>query len=280
MPAKWYLPSYATVTVEVAPPPASAYIPEIDYWVEGMPGWGIIWSDPAGPVPVGPPNYSSRPAEVGEAMYLLVYWFNTGDVTVTGHVDLELTAPSGAKYNLTAYLNQDETQNPNSGIGVGFNPFTLNEAGTWSLKTKLGHADGTLDEETTSFTVEEAPVGIPTTLIISAPDEVGPGETFNIIGQLTRDDTGEALPGMTVSVSYNGNSIGSVLTDMQGVYTIPATIHIPGTYTLRADFAGTPEYAASKTIADTMVAAIPLEAAINLIASTAIGLVLIIYGTR
>ncbi|GAG89928.1 unnamed protein product, partial [marine sediment metagenome] len=256
---------------------ASAYIPEIDYWVEGMPGWGIMWSDPTGPVPVAPPNYSDRPAEVGEAMYLGVWWHNTGEVTVTGHVDLELTAPSGAKHILIASSGQDETQKPNSGAAVVFNPFTLNEAGTWSLKATLSHAGGTLDEETTSFTVEEAPVGIPTTPNINAPNEVSPGETFNIFGQLTRDDTGEAIPNMSISVSYNGTPLGSVLTDMQGVYTIPASIPDPGTYTLRADFLGTLEYAASRSTADTIVAATPLEAALKIAGPAVTGLALIMY---
>ncbi|GAH02893.1 unnamed protein product, partial [marine sediment metagenome] len=122
-----------------------------------------------------------------------------------------------------------------------------------------------------------APVGIPTTLNINAPNEVGPGETFNIFGQLTRDDTGVAIPNMSIIVSYNGASIGSVLTDMQGVYTIPASIPDPGTYTLRADFAETLEYAASRSTADTIVAATPLEAALKIAGPAVTGLALIIY---
>ena len=122
-------------------------------------------------------------------------------------------------------------------------------------------------------------VGMPTTLTISAPATVKPGETFNIIGQLTRDDTGVAIPNMSISVSYNGNSLGSVLTDMQGVYTIPASIPTTGTYTLKAEFLGTAEYAASKSQADTMVTT-PLMTAIKLAGPIVTGLALIIYGTR
>jgi len=129
------------------------------------------------------------------------------------------------------------------------------------------------------YTLEEA-VGIPTTLTISAPDEVGPREAFNIFGQLTRDDTGVAIPNMSISVSYNGVSLGSVLTDMQGVYTIPASIPDPGTYTLRADYEGTEGYAASRSVADTTVAASPLEAAVSIAGSVAVGLVLIMYSLR
>ena len=126
------------------------------------------------------------------------------------------------------------------------------------------------------FNFEEITVGIPTTLTISAPANVKPGETFNIIGQLTRNDTGVAIPNMSISVSYNGNSLGSVLTDMQGVYTIPASIPTTGTYTLKAEFLGTAEYAASKSTANTMVTT-PLEAVIKIIGSVATGLALIRY---
>lgn len=79
---------------------------------------------------------------------------------------------------------------------------------------------------------------IGTTLTIAAPSEVTPGESFEIYGQLTRNDTGEAIPNASISLSYNGNPLGSVTTDMQGVYGIPASLPSPGTFTVRADFAG------------------------------------------
>lgn len=107
------------------------------------------------------------------------------------------------------------------------------QGGTWTWNE--AKTDGTCSFE----------VGIPTTLTLSAPDKVGPGETFNIIGQLTRDDTGAAIPNMSINVSYNGNSLGSVLTDMQGVYTISATIPTTGTHTLKTEFPGAAGYAAS-----------------------------------
>jgi len=155
---------------------------------------------------------------------------------------------------------------------------SIPEAGTWTLKAEFpGTPKYEASQISKTITVEAA-VGIPTTLTISAPGEVGPGETFNILGQLTRDDTGVAIPNMSISVSYNGKSIGSVLTDMQGVYTIPASIPDPGTYTLRADYEGTEGYAASTSVADTTVTATPLEAAIAIAGSAVAGLALIIYG--
>ncbi len=172
--------SYINKTITLAAPEvASALIFEIDYWIDGMASWEIIWSDSTGPVPVGPPNYSDRPAQVGEDMYFSIAWFNTGAVAVTGHVDLELTSPSGTKYDLNAYSGQDRTQNPNSGTFVGFSGHLLNEAGTWQIKATLSHAGEILDEETTSFTVEAPPPDIKITTL-NYPTEARAGEEIEI----------------------------------------------------------------------------------------------------
>ena len=153
-------------------------------------------------------------------------------------------------------------------------PFTAYFDGGWHTAAFLSTLQAAIDDF-----LEPEPVGIPTTTTMSAPATVKPEEVFNIFGQLTRDDTGVAIPDMSISVSYNGTSIGSVLTDMQGVYTIPASILTPGTYTLKADYEGTEGYAASRSVADTVVAATPLEAAITIIGSAAAGLALFLYGT-
>ncbi|GAH57772.1 unnamed protein product, partial [marine sediment metagenome] len=153
-------------------------------------------------------------------------------------------------------------------------PYTAYFDGSWHMAADLSTLKAAIDDF-----LEPEPVGIPTTTTISAPETVGPGETFNIIGQLTRKDTGVAIPNMSINVSYNGKPLGSVLTDMQGVYTIPASIPTPGTYTLRAEFLGTAEYAASKSQADTMVTT-PLMTAIKITGSIATGLALTMYGLR
>ena len=79
---------------------------------------------------------------------------------------------------------------------------------------------------------------VETTLTITAPASVSQGDLFNIYGQITRNDTGAAIPNVSISVSYNGTPLGSKLTDMQGIYTLPASIPTAGTFTLRASFAG------------------------------------------
>ena len=89
-----------------------------------------------------------------------------------------------------------------------------------------------------SRSITVIPLEIGTTLSIVAPDQITQGDTFTIQGQLTRNDTGAAISGATISVGYDGSSLGSVVTDMVGVYTIPAAIPNVGTFTLTANFAG------------------------------------------
>lgn len=67
---------------------------------------------------------------------------------------------------------------------------------------------------------------------------VEPGETFEIKGTLTRLDTVRGLPGATIPVSYNGVNVGTRVTDSNGTYSIYTSIPSPGSYTLRATFAG------------------------------------------
>ncbi|GAH18823.1 unnamed protein product, partial [marine sediment metagenome] len=249
-----------TITItEEAPPLVDGRILVVYYWIEGMVSWENLEAYPI-------------PAKVGDDIHLAVVWVNDGSSRVVGHVLAQLKSPGYIPYIPNAVEGQDHPADPGSGYTVEFAPVTLNERGSWEFFGRLT-LDGTdIDSKKFTFTVEEAAVGIPTTLTIFAPDEVGPGETFNIFGQLTRDDTGVAIPAMSIIVSYNGNPLGSVLTDMQGVYTIPASIPDPGTYTLRADFARTPEYAASRSTADTIVAATPLEAALKIAGPAVTGL--------
>jgi len=78
--------------------------------------------------------------------------------------------------------------------------------------------------------------------VVPASDPMGgpyaPGETFEIAGTLKRLDTYHGVPGAHISVSYNGVNVGSAVTNEYGVYSISTSIPAPGSYTLRADFAG------------------------------------------
>ena len=253
------------------------YLNEVGYWLDGMSAWETIWSDPTGPVPVDTPNYSDRPAFAGEAIYLSGNWFNIGTVEVTGHVDLELTAPSGLKYNLTAYHNQDRTMSPNRGAAVVFNAFTLSEAGSWQIKATLSHPDGTLDEETTNFTVEAPAAGIPTTTTINIPDKTNAGETFTAYGVLYETEAVTLIPGQRINISYNGKSLGFGYTDSEGNYSIDVSIGEGGVWTIKAEFPGTETLRASNSEAKATVATTLTNTLIKIAVPAAIGIALTIY---
>jgi len=121
------------------------------------------------------------------------------------------------------------------------------------------------------------PVGIPTALSIRAPGMVAAGEKFTVYGALTETNTGLIIPDQPINVSYNGKSLGSGYTNYAGTYWIDVSIPEAGTWTLKAEFPGTPGYAASRSVADAIVAATPLETAIKIAGPAITGLALIIY---
>lgn len=97
---------------------------------------------------------------------------------------------------------------------------------------------------TRSITVE--PLEVATSITISAPSTVKLGESFSITGILIRQDTGGPVPNALIKLYYNGSSIGSVTTGVDGDYIKSGVTFLnAGTWTLKATFAGGSGYAAS-----------------------------------
>ena len=148
---------------------------------------------------------------------------------------------------------------------------SISTAGTYTLKAV---ADS--KQATRSITIV-APVGIPTTLSIRVPDGVAVGEIFTVYGTLTETDTGLIIPGQPINHSYNGRSLGGSTTGVNGDYLKEVSIPESGVWIIKSEFPGTPGYAASRSVADAIVAASPLKAAITIAGSVAVGLALTIY---
>ena len=135
-------------------------ITSIEYWIEGMPTWGRIWSDPNYPFP---PNYSNRPGIMDEEIYLAVRWSNIGGVDLIGHSDITVTSPSGVVYTPAATAGQDTRKSPGTGTAVSFSPIMLNESGSWKIdtvlagSTALSRALMVLDQETVTFGIPLMP---------------------------------------------------------------------------------------------------------------------------
>ena len=133
----------------------------------------------------------------------------------------------------------------------------------------------TLLPSTATRTITVLAAEVATKLTIVAPASVVEKEYFIVQGQLTRGDTGEAIPNMTIDVRYNGNAFGWALTDMQGVYKVTSAIPEPGTVTLKAVFEGAEGYAASEAKRGLTVGVpTPLTAIVSIVLPIAVGLVI------
>jgi len=186
-------------------------------------------------------------------------------ITVTAIVVILDVSPSppwtaGQTITLTAWVFSDER--PVRGAGVSFyirSPVDklIGSGGTdiagkcqisWTIPWKL---DGTtipcrsITLEAVSMGESDSRSGLvayPTRLSISAPASVAVGEPFTISGKLEYEsDMGvwAGLAGRTVSLYYDTTKIADVTTGSDGSYSKPDTIMpSPGTYTLKAEFAG------------------------------------------
>lgn len=88
---------------------------------------------------------------------------------------------------------------------------------------------------TVTYMVEEE---VPTALTITAPSTVELGESFIVQGFLYEIGTGRPVVGQTITLIYNGVTLGSAITNVEGVYFLQVTILEEGNWTLTASFGG------------------------------------------
>jgi len=261
-----------TISLGVAPPPVAGHIGIVKYLIEGMAGWENLETYP-------------YKAKVGDEIHLAVGWINDGSSAVVGNVYAQFKSPKFYSYPLDAVLNQDRSANPGSGWYVQFAPFTLNESGTWEFYGQLKLEGTIVDFKKFTFAVEEAPVGIPTTTTLSVPDKAGVNEKFYISGILYETESGIPIPSQPINHSYydaihEPKSLGSSTTGVDGDYLKEVSIPESNVWTIKSEFPGTPGYAASRSVAEAIVAASPLEAVITIAGSAAVGIALTMYSLR
>ena len=90
---------------------------------------------------------------------------------------------------------------------------------------------------------------------IYAPTSAVQGTSFPVSGSLTFMEGGveHGLGGRTITLTYNGTSLGSVTTD----YAKYVTINASGSFTLKAAFAGGTGLAASSATTGVQIGEIP-----------------------
>lgn len=133
---------------------------------------------------------------------------------------------------------------------------------------------------TRNITITAAPVGIPTTTTISAPSEAAVNERFNISGILYESEAGIPIPNQPINHSYNGRSLGSSTTGVDGNYLKEVSIPESGTWSLKSEFPGTDALQTSRALVDAVVAATPIETALLIAGPIVTGLALVIYGSK
>ena len=130
---------------------------------------------------------------------------------------------------------------------------------------------------TMAFTFEEAAIGIPTTTTITSPDKIAADEKFFVSGILYESITGVAIPNQPINAYYDGKPLGSATTGVDGDYLIEASIPESGVWTLKAEFPGTPGYAASSSLTDAIVTATPIATAIQILGPITLAIALFAY---
>jgi len=235
------------------------------YWIEGMAGWENL-------------EAYTTPANVGDDIHLGVGWLNDGSSAAVGHVIAQIKSPAGSPYLPDAVANQDRSAEPGSGSVVQFASVTLNEGGVWEFYAQLTFAGTVVDTKQFTFGVQGAPVGTPTTITISAPSKAAVDEKFFVSGILYETESGIPIPSQPINHSYNGRSLGSSTTGVDGDYMKEVSIPEAGTWTIKSEFPGTEALQTSRALVDAVVGEISIETPLLIAGSIVTGLALVTYG--
>jgi hypothetical protein len=172
-------------------------------------------------------------------------WTAGQTVTLKATVTKDGTPWAGATVNF--YISRPYTKLIGTGTTNSSGVATLSYAIPWTVDTTT--VPCTTAEfvaiETSTATTSNRPTGkvaYPTRISITAPDSVPVGYAFDITGKLEYQSASgvwSPLAGKTVSLYYNTTKISDVTTGSDGAYREPyAKIPTPGTYTLKAVYAG------------------------------------------
>jgi len=233
--------------LEPEPPPGEPYTQVTDFIVPP--------SLPAG-APIGALTIVAKNTGTGRG-YLAVYINSERYTEVAGSSYPTQVDPGGTfTFDLTLLINRNM---PNE-------DFTL---------TALND-DGTSYIEKTIILLQ---VGTSTTTTISAPSKAAVDENFFISGILYETESGIPIPSQPINHSYNGRSLGSSTTGVDGDYLKEASIPEAGTWTIKSEFPGTEALQTSRALADAVVGDAPIASPLLIAGSIITGLVLIIYGS-
>ncbi len=162
-------------------------------------------------------------------------------VTITGSlVDEDGQPLPGQEISIT--VNNEIIPATTDGDGVYTVSYVADIAGLTEVIVNYAGTNKYVESSaSTSFNVAK----IETTLTVSRITDTVPGETITITGSLLEED-GQPLPGQEISITVN-NEIITATTNGNGVYTVPYTVTVDGTYTVSVNYAGSDRYVESAT---------------------------------
>ena len=180
-----------------APPTVAGSIAGFLYWYEGLAGWASL--------PEPPPE-----VPLGTAFHLAIQWLNQSAEAISGHIELTITKPDGAKVTPNDVLNQDNWAAPGHGWAVQFETVVLGQAGTYKATATLSATGQVLDEEILNVAIVAAPVlNLGNALLVHSIN----GHQFSEMGidtdglpyaTLAEQITMSKLEGVTIQFTYIG----------------------------------------------------------------------------
>jgi len=177
--------------------------------------------------------------------------------TITGRV---LDQYGVAMEGVTVYLQRNGVSigsDATNSTGYYSKSHSISTAGVYTLR-----AIADSKSASRNITIIEVAVGIPTTTTLSAPSKAGVGEKFNVSGILYETEAGIPIPNQPINHSYNGRSLGSSTTGVDGQYLKEVSVPESGVWTLKSEFPGTEGLQASRATVDAVVAATPIVTAL------------------
>lgn len=175
--------------------------------------------------------------------------------TVAGKLVTDGVGVPGKPINI--YVDSGLSANPVTDAAGSFSAqVTISYPGTYVITVSFAGDDFYLPTSVTSPPIDVIPAVVDTFLAIVAPGTVQPNVSFMVNGALIRVDTGEGIPHMTVALFYDGVAVGTDTTDSAGNYMFSMSLPTPGTYTLKAVFAG---YGPYGSVVETRVIGVSVE---------------------
>ncbi len=165
--------------------PIAGNVASMLIWHEPLTSWESLGSD--------------REVPFNKEIHLAPGWINDSEISIVGHMDLEITYPDGTSQILSATLNQDREVSPGAGkagVAVQFEPFRSSQEGTYTIVATLSSGGQVLD----SLTLTIVAVAIVSALA-------------HLSGLVTDGNTGYPLEGVKVTLD------GQIkYTDIEGMY--------------------------------------------------------------